>query len=225
MSRPASLRSRGRSKLCPVFTQSQHIVPPWPTCAICTIPRIPRIVEADGRLTDGRGETVYFSDSIIVFTSNIGSEGLMGSASDPTSAPILNMSYDELAVYYDAAVRHHFINKLQRPELLGRLGAGIVVFDRLREGVVEPIIRKALKGTKRWANNRQMTPNYDDSAVEYIKNEAEINVAQGGRGVNNKVEQLVITPLSRFVFWEEPPPGSKILVKYDPQDGIAFTIV
>ncbi len=179
----------------------------------------------DGRLTDGKGETVYFSDSIIVFTSNIGSEGLMGSADDPKSAPILDKSYEELTVHYDAAVRYHFINKLQRPELLGRLGEGIIVFDRLREEVVEPIIRKALNGTKRWANNRQITLNYDDRVVEYIKNEAEINVAQGGRGVNNKVEQLVITPLSRFVFWEEPLPGSTILVKYDPQEGIAFNIV
>ena len=72
----------------------------------------------DGRLTDGRGQTVHFSETVIIFTSNIGA----GDA-NPSS------SYDETKAHFMNAVQGHFNDTLGRPELLNRFGDNIVVFD------------------------------------------------------------------------------------------------
>ena len=176
----------------------------------------------DGRLTDGRGETVYFSDTVVIFTSNEGSRALMGPGPHGEPPPILEMSYNEIANHYTEAVRSYFVNKLGRPELLSRIGEGIVVFDRLREDAINPIIDKALDGTKQWANERSLIIQYDRSVIEFIRQEALGNIGQGGRGVNNKVEKFVITALARFVFEKEPHLGSIIIGRHDPVRGVVF---
>jgi len=176
----------------------------------------------DGRLTDGRGETVYFSDTVVIFTSNEGSRALMGPGPHGEPPPIPEMSYNEIANHYTEAVRSYFVNKLGRPELLSRIGEGIVVFDRLREDAINPIIDKALDGTKQWANERSLIIQYDRSVIEFIRQEALGNIGQGGRGVNNKVEKFVITALARFVFEKEPHLGSIIIGRHDPVRGVVF---
>src|SRR5207248_360016 len=72
----------------------------------------------DGRLTDGRGNTAFFSESILVFTSNLGTQGITP-----------GMPYEELAGRIRAAVTAHFATELNRPELLNRFGDNIVIFD------------------------------------------------------------------------------------------------
>jgi len=64
--------------------------------------------------TDGKGDTVLFSDTVIVFTSNIGAAQV--SADDPD----VNNAFIE-------RVRSHFVNQLERPELLGRIGEGNII--------------------------------------------------------------------------------------------------
>src|SRR5690606_23752925 len=98
----------------------------------------------DGRLTDGRGNTVHFSESILIFTSNL---GMFAPATDltPPTAPapgpadrlpgarVRNitpeMSYDEIEQRIKSAVADHFTGVLNRPELLNRFGDNVVVFD------------------------------------------------------------------------------------------------
>lgn len=75
----------------------------------------------DGRLTDGKGETVLFSDTVIVFTSNIGAAEV-----NPNSS---NVRDD-----FIQRVRSHFVHELKRPELLGRIGeANIIPFNFMRD--------------------------------------------------------------------------------------------
>lgn len=176
----------------------------------------------DGRLTDGRGETVYFSDTVIIFTSNEGSSALMEPGPHGEPPRILGMAYDDIAGHYTQAVRSYFVNKLGRPELLSRIGEGIVVFDRLRDEAIDPIIEKALSGTKRWAHERSLTIKYDPSVFKFIRQEAMGNIGQGGRGVNNKIERFVISALARFVFDNNPISGSQIVGRYDPAQGVVF---
>src|SRR5262249_7222144 len=93
----------------------------------------------DGRLTDGAGDTVSFSQSLIIFTSNEGSADILRRA-DATPP-----SYEELAGQYRDAVERCFYDRLQRPELLGRIGReSIVVFDVLRPELVRSILDKFL---------------------------------------------------------------------------------
>ena len=68
----------------------------------------------DGRLTDGRGDTVYFSESVIIFTSNLGVY-----VRDETGEPVLNVSHDddyaEVSKRIHKAIEDHFRFQLQRP--------------------------------------------------------------------------------------------------------------
>src|SRR5262249_50079887 len=99
----------------------------------------------DGRLTDGLGETVYFSQSVIVFTSNIGASGR--EIDGPDGAGLhAEMTYEQVAAHFREAVRRHFF-RLGRPELLGRIGEeNIIVFDQLRTLHVSAILDKFLQG-------------------------------------------------------------------------------
>ena len=62
----------------------------------------------DGRLTDGKGETVNFSDTFIVFTSNIGASEIKPN--------------EDAVEQFKIQVTKHFVHQLKRPELLGRIG-------------------------------------------------------------------------------------------------------
>src|SRR5262249_41854574 len=97
----------------------------------------------DGRLTDGQGRTVYFSHSVVIFTSNLGAGTLheLYQGRGPSAPP---PGYDLVDAHFRAAVADHLTRAIGRPELLGRLGNGIVVFDILREAVVARIAAKFL---------------------------------------------------------------------------------
>src|SRR5262249_28505070 len=81
----------------------------------------------DGRLTDALGRTVYFPETLIIFTSNLGAAESYGWL-DGSRLP----DYEEVTAHFEREVREHFTKTLGRPELLGRLGSGITVFDILR---------------------------------------------------------------------------------------------
>lgn len=87
----------------------------------------------DGRLTDGKGETVAFSETVIVFTSNI------------EASQVAPDTLDVRAAFVER-VREHFCRKLDRSELLGRIGEGnIVPFNFIRsEDFLVDIARQAL---------------------------------------------------------------------------------
>ena len=85
----------------------------------------------DGQLTSGRGERVYFSDAVIVFTSNLG----MSEVVPTDDYPMVERKLRE-------GIRAYFHEKLNRPELLNRIGDNIVVFDFIRPAVALEILAK-----------------------------------------------------------------------------------
>jgi energy-coupling factor transporter ATP-binding protein EcfA2 len=144
----------------------------------------------DGRLTDGRGETAWFSESVIVFTSNIGA----------ADAPKAGTSAADTTRHFVAAVENHFIQTLGRPELLNRLGDNIVVFqsiesDDLRRGILtrklEPL-RAHLQ--ERWGVGLQVEDEVLTALVATARTE------HGGRGLLNAVERELLNPLAHFLF-------------------------
>jgi energy-coupling factor transporter ATP-binding protein EcfA2 len=98
----------------------------------------------DGRLTDSKGRTAYFSQSVIIFTSNIGSERL--SEVQRQGEPITDESPSYLNVknHFEEAVRHHFNQEIGRPEILNRMSRNILAFDVLRPRHVRGIYFSAL---------------------------------------------------------------------------------
>ena len=157
----------------------------------------------DGRMTDGQGNTVYFSETIIIFTSNLGIYG-MNSLGERVQKVTPNMSYDEVQKAVRNGIEDYFKLQLGRPEILNRIGENIVVFDFIREDVAEEIL---LSQINKIIGNLKTEKNIDivlsDKAKGVLKEHAIANLENGGRGIGNIVESLLINPLSRFLFDNE----------------------
>lgn len=154
----------------------------------------------DGRMTDGHGETVYFSESVIVFTSNLGVY-----RKDASGARVKNvdesLSYSEIKFKVLDAVREYFHLELGRPELLNRIGNNIVVFDYIRENVAEQILLSQTEKIKKvLQNERRIRLSIEEGAMNVIRNAVLQNLDNGGRGIGNVIETYLINPLSRHLF-------------------------
>ena len=145
----------------------------------------------DGRLTDGKGETVSFSESVIIFTSNIGASQI---AHDGDKKEVQKKFLEH--------VKKHFIEELKRPELLNRVGDNIVPFNfidsyeflnniaKIKFKIIENFIKERYKAQVKFEN--------EDSSYNAISKS--VNIENGGRGVLNVLESKIINPLSNFVF-------------------------
>lgn len=157
----------------------------------------------DGRMTDGQGNTVYFSESIIIFTSNLGIY-----QNSPTGERVQvvtsDLSYEEVQAKVREGIEHYFKLELGRPEILNRIGENIVVFDFIREGVAGEILDSQIQ---RICNNLKSDKNISliisDKAHETLLSSAIGNLDNGGRGIGNIVESLLINLLSRYMFDNE----------------------
>jgi ATP-dependent Clp protease ATP-binding subunit ClpA len=119
----------------------------------------------DGRLTDGKGRTAYFSQSVIIFTSNIGSKslGLAGAMREGKPLP----TYDDVSGHFRDEVEKHFTQELGRPELFNRLGDNILVFDLLRPENIEAICKKFLTVLARSAEEKHgLSLKWPDGKIE-----------------------------------------------------------
>jgi ATP-dependent Clp protease ATP-binding subunit ClpB len=145
----------------------------------------------DGRLTDGKGETVLFSDTVIVFTSNIGAAEVSYESQDVRNEFIQK-------------VRQHFVHELKRPELLGRIGeANIIPFNFMRDdsflidiarAKLEPL-RKGLKD--KWGVSNLRLVKEAEILALLVR---EVDRGAGGRGVPNALTNKLIDPLADFLF-------------------------
>ncbi|MCU1721828.1 AAA family ATPase [Pseudomonas sp. 5P_5.1_Bac1] len=151
----------------------------------------------DGRLTDGKGETVMFSDTVIVFTSNIGAA---------------DVSHESQSVRDDfiQEVRQHFVHELKRPELLGRIGeANIIPFNFMRdEGFLIDIARAKLEPLRKGLKDK-----WGVSDLRLVKEAgilallvSDVDRGAGGRGVPNAITNKLIDPLADFLFQKMASP-------------------
>lgn len=166
----------------------------------------------DGRLTDGQGNTVYFSESIIIFTSN---KGIVGTVSEVDEFgnrieknkqlidPKDCVTHKEMQAKVIDGIRNYFKYELGRPELLNRIGEdNIVVYDFIRHDVAESILKLHINRVKAdFKDNSEIE--IDTSAIEKVLLEkccsSEV-LEYGGRGIRNTVESCLYTPLTRFIY-------------------------
>jgi len=146
----------------------------------------------DGRLTDGLGRTSYFAHTLIVFTSNIGATEIyddVRNGKDPT--------YEQVVERFEEEVRKHFTEKLNRPELLGRFGNGIVPFDILRPENVDLIAIKFLDQLVRTAE-RTVELRVDQESVLALVRRVMADPAElalGARRIRDTLDRSVKAPL------------------------------
>lgn len=167
----------------------------------------------DGRMTDGQGNTVYFSETIIIFTSNLGIYGMdaMGERVQKVSP---DMSYDEVQKAVRKGIEDYFKLQLGRPEILNRIGENIVIFDFIREDVAEEILTSRIDkiiGNLRTEKNLAVT--LTGKAKGVLRDHAIANLENGGRGIGNIVESLLINPLARYLFDHEIFQDRKICIE------------
>ena len=160
----------------------------------------------DGRMTDGHGDTVYFSECIIIFTSNLGIYSW-----DENGERIPNVvrgreSYQEMSGKIMGAIKDYFIKDLGRPELLNRIGENFVVFDFIKDDVAQQILAGQLDKVKtNLAETKNVRLELTDRAQNFIAAKALTNLDNGGRGIGNMIERHLINPLSRYLFDNKIP--------------------
>ena len=157
----------------------------------------------DGRLTDSKGDTVSFSETIIIFTSNIGAAEVSADNPDAHSEFIKK-------------VKEKFVADMQRPELLNRIGENnIIPFNYLKDPDVllkianaklQPLIQK-LKD--KYSISMEIEP---DALKVLLPG---FDARNGGRGIASRVSDLIIDPLAQelFEFSEEELYGANIVVR------------
>jgi DNA polymerase III delta prime subunit len=166
----------------------------------------------DGRMTDGRGETVHFSETVIIFTSNAGIYKLDPRTRwpevDATGRPVMLVDPHVDKEYVDVhakvleGVQAFFKTVLGRPELLNRIGQNIVVFDFVREPVMREILKsKVLRSISENVGERwRVFVEFADPVEDEIMEICSQDVGSGGRGVGNLAEVALVNPLARRLY-------------------------
>ncbi|WBB77769.1 AAA family ATPase [Micromonospora sp. WMMD882] len=175
----------------------------------------------EGRLTDGLGRTAYFSHSIVIFTSNEGVQN-MPRAQDGVPPP-----YGEVRRHFQVSVGDYFTHRLGRPELLGRLGGGVVVFDILRPAVIRGITLKFLGQLTDSARSRGYELDIDREAVveAMVRHLIESGMELGARPIRDPLlDQWVRIPVNRWIFSRQAPPGTRIRVTPSPTSSPPFLV-
>ncbi|XP_073295441.1 chaperone protein ClpB1 [Primulina huaijiensis] len=152
----------------------------------------------DGRLTDGQGRTVDFTNTVIIMTSNIGAEyllkGLLGKCTMESAREMVMQE-----------VRKHF-----KPELLNRLDE-IVVFDPLSHDQLRKVCRLQLKDVASRLAERGIAMGVTESALDVILAES-YDPVYGARPIRRWLEKRVVTQLSKMLIREEIDENSTVYI-------------
>ncbi len=171
----------------------------------------------DGRLTDNRGETTYFSDTVIIFTSNLGTSEVR-SGSDP----------ERVAGEFVRIVKEYFDNELKRPEILGRIGyENIVPFNFINDpAFADKILKSKMEPVKLGIREKYgMELEIEDwgSFSAYILSGAD--VSKGGRDILNALDSRLLTPMAMRLFDNYDDLGrlrGSRLIAFVRDDGLDF---
>lgn len=148
----------------------------------------------DGRLTDGRGNTTNFSETVIILTSNLGSEDL--------AVPVITDEIREAAM---DDVRTWF-----RPEFLNRLDE-VVMFNALSDENLEAILRLMLKKENKMAAERGLTLAFSEKALQWMLDQND-EPEYGARPLRRIIRRSVREPLADFLLETNPPAGTQVLI-------------
>jgi len=156
----------------------------------------------DGRLTDGHGRTVDFRNTVIIMTSNLGSQRIQELAGDD--------NYDEMKAAVMEVVGQHF-----RPEFLNRVD-DMVVFHPLTLEQIAAIVAIQLEYLQQRLGERDMRLELSDAAVAKLA-EAGYDPVYGARPLKRAIQQRIENPLAQEILAGTLAPGD--VVRVDVVDG------
>ncbi len=146
----------------------------------------------DGRLTDGQGKTTYFTETVIIFTSNIGASTIDS-----------NFTEDETYIKFKDKVQEHFKVEIGRPELLNRINVNnIIPFNFIKDKkILNLILQSKLKNLKERLKEKYNITNIifeNEKIIDLLTNEHDDT--SGGRGLLNLLNTKIIEPLSERLY-------------------------
>jgi len=149
----------------------------------------------DGRLTDGQGRTVDFRNTIIIMTSNLGSDYLAGLSDE--------QDVDEVREQVMNVVRGHF-----RPEFLNRVDE-IVLFHRLKRSQMAAIVDIQMERVRRLLADRKITLEMDDAARQLLA-ERGYDPVYGARPLKRVIQKYVQDPLAEKILMGQAKDGQTV---------------
>ncbi|HIE5765385.1 TPA: AAA family ATPase [Proteus mirabilis] len=153
----------------------------------------------DGVLTSGRGDRVYFSEALIIFTSNLGIYRVDNNG-ERVANVLPHEPFESVSRKVKSEIERHFKLVLNRPELLNRIGENIIVFDFIREDVAEQIFEQMVANILSSLDKQSLTLSISEAAKSTLKSYCLSDLSNGGRGIRNQLEVYLINPLSRAIF-------------------------
>ena len=150
----------------------------------------------DGRITDSQGRTVDFTNSIIIMTSNIGSQYILDIAGDDTK-------YDEMRSRVTESLRSQF-----RPEFLNRIDE-IIIFHALMKSQLRDIVKIQIKRLESRLEEKKLTLKLSDDALDFIA-DIGYDPTYGARPLKRAIQREVETKIAKSILRSEFLPGDTI---------------
>jgi ATP-dependent Clp protease ATP-binding subunit ClpB len=157
----------------------------------------------DGRLTDSQGRTVDFKNSIIIMTSNIGSQFILDIAADDSR-------YEEMRSRVMAAMRDSF-----RPEFLNRIDE-IIIFHGLTKQQLQPIVQLQVQGLQKRLEEQKLALKLSDSATDFLA-ELGYDPVYGARPLKRAIQRYLETPIAKSILRGEFQEGDTIFVDVEDE--------
>lgn len=156
----------------------------------------------DGRITDSQGRTVDFKNTIIILTSNLGSDYILDGITED------NEISDDAKEAVNILLKSHF-----RPEFLNRLDE-IVFYKPLSKKEIYPIIDLMLKDLQKRLKSKQLTVTVTDYAKEYIVKEG-YDPVYGARPLKRFIQSKLETLIAKKIIADDIQPYTELVVDYD----------
>ncbi|MDB5181743.1 MAG: ATPase with chaperone, ATP-binding subunit [Candidatus Saccharibacteria bacterium] len=169
----------------------------------------------DGRLTDGKGRVIDFTNTIIIATSNIGAEVIQENLARKKAE---RKSYVDLKGELMDILRQNF-----RPEFLNRLDE-VIVFDALDIEQIEEIVRLQLEKVKRLAHGQGVELTFESSVIKQLAKAGYVP-EYGARELRRQIKSEIENRLAKEILKGDISEGSVVVIDYDPKKGIMFNPV
>ena len=159
----------------------------------------------DGRVTDGQGRTVDFTNAVLILTSNIGSQSILDLGGD-------DGQHDEMERRVNDALRGHF-----RPEFLNRLDDQII-FHSLRRDELRQIVSLQVNRLRQRLMERKLDLSISDNATDWLA-DAGYDPVYGARPLKRAIQRELETPIAKAILAGRYSDGDDVNVDVQPTGG------
>ena len=153
----------------------------------------------DGRVTDGQGRTVDFTNAVLILTSNIGSQSILDLGGDDNQ-------HQEMESRVNEALRSHF-----RPEFLNRID-DTIIFHSLRRDELRQIIGLQVERLRQRLSERKLDLNISEEATDWLAN-AGYDPVYGARPLKRAIQRELETPIAKAILAGAYEEGSSVQIQ------------